>query len=250
MARVIGVFSGKGGVGKTTAVVNIGATLAYDFDKSVTVVDTNTSSSCLSLHLGMHYSPLTINHLLKKEAKYEDVVETHGSGMNVIPASIRLNDSFVDMSNLPDVVKEASKTSEIVLLDTAPSIGSETLWSLKSCDEAVIITNPDLPSVVEALKMIKLADEYDVKVLGVVINKVKRKNSLTVEEIKRICNTEVISLIPLDFNVEDSIKQNIPIVHNRPFSRSSLALKELAAKIAGESYKPTPMERFRSVLGV
>jgi septum site-determining protein MinD len=250
MTRVIGIFSGKGGVGKTTAAVNIGAALAYDFDKNVTVIDTNTSSSCLSLHLGMQYSPLTVNHLLKKEAKYEDVVETHGSGMKVIPASIRLNDSFVDMSNLPKVVKQASENSEIVLLDTAPSIGSETLWSLKSCDEAVIVTNPDLPSVVEALKMIKLAEEHDVEVVGLVLNKMRKKNSLTTEEIERICNIDVIAKVPLDFSVEDSIKQNIPIVHNKPFSKSSLAMKELAARLVGMDYKPTNIERFRSVLGV
>ena len=159
MTRVIGVFSGKGGVGKTTTTVNLGAALAYDFGKSVTVLDTNTTSSCLSLHLGMHYAPLTINNVLRNEVKHDDAIEKHGSGMNVIPASIRLQDSFVDLSNLPDIVKSASKDSDIVLLDTAPSIGEETLWSLKSCDEALIVTNPDLPSVVEALKMIKLAQE-------------------------------------------------------------------------------------------
>ena len=60
----------------------------------------------------------------------------------------------------------------------------------------------------------------------------------------------MIAKIPLDFSVDDSIKQNIPIVHNKPFSKSALAMKELAARLVGEDYKPTNIERLRSVLGV
>lgn len=250
MAKVIGVFSGKGGVGKTTTTVNLGAALAYDFGKNVMVMDTNTTSSCLSLHLGMHYAPLTINNVLRNEVKHSDAVEKHGSGMNVIPASIRLQDSFVDLSNLPEIVKSASKGSDIVLLDTAPSIGEETLWSLKSCDEALIVTNPDLPSVVEALKMIKLAQEYEVNVIGLVVNKMKGKHALSLDEISKICNVPIISTIPLDERVDESIKVNVPVVHFKPHSKASLAFKKLASNIIGEEYKISAFSKFRSKMGI
>lgn len=250
MARVIGVFSGKGGVGKTTTTVNLGATLAYDFGKSVTVLDTNTTSSCLSLHLGMHYAPLTINNVLRNEVKHDDAIEKHGSGMNVIPASIRLQDSFVDLSNLPNIIKSASSDSDIVLLDTAPSIGEETLWSLKSCDEALIVTNPDLPSVVEALKMIKLAQEYEVGVIGLVVNKMKNKHALSIDEISKICNVPIIATIPLDNKVDHSIKINVPIVHFKPHAKASLAFKKLASDIIGEDYKVSAFSKFRSRIGI
>lgn len=250
MARVIGVFSGKGGVGKTTTTVNLGAALSYDFGKTVTVLDTNTTSSCLSLHLGMHYAPLTINNVLRNEVKHDDAVEKHGSGMSVIPASIRLQDSFVNLSKLPEVVKSVSKDSDIVLLDTAPSIGEETLWSLKSCDEALIVTNPDLPSVVEALKMIKLAQEYEVHVIGLIINKMKKKHALSLEEISKICNVPIISTIPLDEKVDQSIKINVPVVHFKPHSKSSLAFKRLASDIIGGEYKAGAFSKFRSKIGI
>jgi septum site-determining protein MinD len=250
MARVIGVFSGKGGVGKTTTTVNIGAAFSYDFGKNVTVIDTNTSSSCLSLHLGMHYAPLTINNVLRNEVKYDDAIEKHGSGMRVMPASIRLQDSFVDLSALPNIIKEASKDSDIVLLDTAPSIGDETLWSLKACNEAIIVTNPDLPSVVEALKMIKLANEYNVKVLGLVVNKMRKKHALSLDEISKICNIDIIATIPFDTRVDYSIEKNIPVVHLKPYSKSGQAFKKLASDLLGVTVEAGLWSKFRSKVGV
>jgi septum site-determining protein MinD len=250
MARVIGVFSGKGGVGKTTTTVNLGAALSYNFDKNVAVVDTNTSSSCLSLHLGMHFSPLTINSVLKGEAEVDEAIEIHGSRMKVMPASLRLTDSFVDHSRLPSIVERISKTSEIVLLDTAPSIGPETLWSLKCCNEAIIVTNPDLPAVIEALKMIKLAREYNVHILGLVINKHNKNAALSLSEIYKICNVPIISLVPDDRNVMKSIESRVPVTHYKPYSPSAVAFKKLAADIINEDYSMGILESIRSKLKI
>jgi len=250
MARVIGIFSGKGGVGKTTTTVNLGAALAHEFNQNVTVIDTNTSSSCLSLHTGMHFSPLTINSVLKGEAKVHEVIETHGSKMKVIPASLRLSDSFVNLSKLPSVVEEVSKLSDIVLLDTAPSIGSESLWALRSCNEAIIITNPDLPSAIEALKMVKLCKEYNVEVLGLVVNKYRKRASLSLSEIYKICNTPIIGLIPNDKNIDKSINNRVPVIHYKPYSRAAVAFKKLAGEIINEGYSLSFLELFRSKLGV
>lgn len=250
MTRVIGVFSGKGGVGKTTTTVNLGAALSYNFDKNVAVVDTNTSSSCLSLHLGMHFSPLTINSVLKGEAEVEEAIEVHGSKMRVMPASLRLTDSFVDHSRLPNIVETISRTSDIVLLDTAPSIGPETLWSLKCCNEAIIVTNPDLPSVIEALKMIKLAREYNVHILGLVVNRYHKHVSLSLSEIYKICNVPIISLVPEDKNVMKSIESRIPVTHYKQYSPSAIAFKKLAADIINEEYNLSLVENIRSKLRI
>ncbi len=250
MSRVIGIFSGKGGVGKTTTTVNLGATLSYNFNKSVAIVDTNTSSSCLSLHLGMHFSPLTINSVLKGEANVEDVIETHGSKMMVIPASLRLSDSFVDHSRLPSIIDKVSKKADIVLLDTAPSIGPETLWSLKCCKEAIIVTNPDLPAVIEALKMIKLAKEYNIHILGLVVNRFKKDSSLSLSEIYKICNVPIISLIPEDKNVARSIESRVPVTHYKSHSKSAIAFKKLAAEMINEDYNAGIIEGIRSKLRI
>lgn len=82
MTRIIGVISGKGGVGKTTVVANLGVILASEFKKDVIIVDCNISTSHLALYLGMYYCPITLNQVLKGEAKIEDAMyEYHVSGL-------------------------------------------------------------------------------------------------------------------------------------------------------------------------
>ena len=64
MTRIIGVVSGKGGVGKTTLVANLGAALASLYKKDVIVVDCNVTTSHLGLYLGMYYYPISLNKVL------------------------------------------------------------------------------------------------------------------------------------------------------------------------------------------
>jgi len=62
--KIIGVISLKGGVGKTTTVANLGASLAKDFNKKVLVVDANFSAPNLGLHLGLVDPKTTIHDVL------------------------------------------------------------------------------------------------------------------------------------------------------------------------------------------
>ncbi|MFH0961922.1 MAG: AAA family ATPase, partial [archaeon] len=83
--RVIGIISGKGGVGKTTLVSNLGAVLAEEFKKDVVVLDCNFTTSHLGLYLGLYQTPITLNTVLQGKAELEDAIYTHRSGMKVIP---------------------------------------------------------------------------------------------------------------------------------------------------------------------
>ncbi len=251
MARIIGVFSGKGGVGKTTFVANIGAALAHDFGRRVVAVDANTSGSSLGVHLGMHFNPLNLNNVLRGEAGPFDALSEHGSGMWVLPASIKLRDYFVGHSKIPDVIGELAKRFEIVLVDTAPSLGEETLWVLNAVNEAIIVTNPDLPSVIEALKMAKLVNTYGVKLLGVVLNRQRKKAPLSKEQVMALLGLPLIGEIPEDRKVEEGIKYSIPVVHLYPDAKVSLAMKKIAGELIGEHFQyPSLFQMLKRRLGL
>jgi septum site-determining protein MinD len=64
LTRIIGIVSGKGGTGKTTAAVNIGAALAMRHKKDVIIVDCNITTSHLGMYMGLYYYPISLNHVL------------------------------------------------------------------------------------------------------------------------------------------------------------------------------------------
>ena len=241
MTRVIGIISGKGGVGKTTLVANLGSILAQRFKKEVIIIDCNVSTSHLGLYLGMYYTPVTLNQVLTGEAEIEDAIyEYHISGLRVIPASLSLSDlKGVDIARLKNSLKNLFGKADIVLLDAAPGLGREALATIRASDEVILVNTPFVPSTMDIMKCHQVANEIGVKPLGVVLNMVgKEKYELTMKEVEELIELPVISSIPMDKNVLRSLALKMPVVLFSPNSQSSREFIKLAAKIIGEEYEP------------
>ena len=249
MTRVIGIFSSKGGVGKTTLSINLAASASYNFGKKVCLIDTNLSCASLGVHLGMHLNPTNFNMILREEAGIDDVLVRHPSGMMVLPASIQLKESLTQLSNLSKVISSLKKDYDLIFLDTAPSVDNETQWAMHSCDEGIIVTDPTTPSIIEAIKISKLAEKYRVRILGVVINK-NLKNGLSEEEVSYFTRQRVLGKIPFDMRVDDSIKYHMPAVHYAPRSRLSQEIKKLSASLLGAEYRVPAFEKMLNAIGI
>ncbi|MEM5778108.1 MAG: cell division ATPase MinD [Candidatus Aenigmatarchaeota archaeon] len=238
MTRIISVISGKGGVGKTTLVSNLGAALAKK-GKNVIIVDGNVTTPNLSLHLGIPFYPVTLHDVLKKKAPIESAIYHHPeSGLRIIPASLSteaLKD--VSMEKFQASLLNLLGKADIVIVDCAAGLGKEALTAMSVADELIIVTNPELPAVTDALKAIKLAEENGTKVLGVVVNRVKGlKHELSLNEIKAMLEVPIISVIPEDMAVPRSIAKRIPVIHHKPNSKASIEFHKLASRIVGEPW--------------
>lgn len=235
MGRRIGVISGKGGVGKTTVVANLGAALAKKFEKDVAVVDCNLTTSHLSLSLGMYYCPVTLNHLLRGEAKIKDAIYNHPSGMKIIPASIRLAELVgVDSTKLKRIVDRLHRKADIVLLDSSPGLGKEALATIEASKEIILVTNPNLPAVTDVIKCKELLRDFNKKPIGVVMNMVSRKGyELSRREVEILTELPVIASIPHDNNVHKSLAHRVPLVMHKPRSSASRELTRLAGNLIG-----------------
>ncbi len=240
LTRVIGVVSGKGGVGKTTLVANLGSVLSYKFKKSVVIVDCNITTSHLGLYLGMYYTPVTLNKVLLGEEEMGSAMYDHFTGMKVVPASLALKDlQGVDIFNLKDTIKNLFGKTDIVILDSAPGLGREAVSVLRACDEVLLITTPYVPSVMDIIKLNEVINDLGIKPLGVVLNmKSKEKYELKSGEVEGLVELPVISSIPLDKNVQRSLALKTPVVTFMPNSPASKQITSLAARLIGENYEP------------
>ena len=120
---------------------------------------------------------------------------------------------------------------------------------MEVADDIIIITNPDLPSVTEALKVKKIAEGLDKNIIGVVVNRVKgKKMELTDKEIENMLELPILSKIPEDPTVLQSVHMKTPVVDFNPYSPSSLAIRKLAADLVGEEFEIRGLEFFQRLM--
>ena len=234
MSKIISVVSGKGGVGKTTLVSNLGAALTKR-GQNVVIIDGNVTTPNLSLHLGIPFYPVTLHDALRDNIPIENAVYTHHSGMKIIPASLSIDAlNGVDMDKLGEALSTLLHKTDIVIIDSAAGLGKEAMASMDVADELLIVTNPDLPAVTDALKTIKIAQSKGIKIMGVVVNRIKGlKHEMSIPEIRSMLEVPIVSIIPEDISVPKSISKKKPVVHHKPKSKSSVAFQRLALKIMG-----------------
>ena len=254
MTRIIGIVSGKGGVGKTTLVANLGATLASYYKKRVIIVDCNVTTSHLGLYLGMYYHPISLNQVLRGEAEMDEAIYDYSiPGLKIIPASLSLDElKGVDIGELKYRIKDLFGKADFVFLDSAPGLGKEGLATLRASDEILFITTPFVPHVIDVIKCHQIAKEVGAKPLGLVVNMSgEGRHELSPKDIENLVELPVISIIPRDKHILRSLASKISVVDLNPNSPASKEIRKLAGTLLGEEYKsikPKRMERIARAL--
>lgn len=239
MTRLICVASGKGGTGKTTVTSNLGAALTQ-FGSDTIVLDANLTNPNLGFHLGIPLYPKTLHDVLKGNAHITEAMYIHNSGLRVVPAGLSIED-LVDTSpdNLADVLLDTVGEPDFVLVDSAAGLGNESINAIEASDEVLVVTNPNLPAVTDALKTVNIAEEAGTDVIGVVLNRVTGHSSeLDAEEVESMLGHPVIMDVPEHTKVQEALSVKKPVVHHEPDHHVSERFKAVAGHVAGVDYEP------------
>ncbi len=146
-ARVVSMCNQKGGVGKTTTTINLGASLA-EYGRKVLLVDFDPQGS-LSVGLGLnpHEMDLTVyNLLMQRDVDIHDVIVPSGvPGMDLLPSNIDLSAAEVQLvhevareQTLQRVLAPALEHYDVILIDCQPSLGLLTVNALTASDGVII----------------------------------------------------------------------------------------------------------------
>lgn len=238
MGKLIVISSGKGGVGKTTTSVNLATALAKH-GRNVILVDGNLTTPNVGLHLGLTKFPITLNDVLRGEATLKDAVYIHPLGFKLVPGSLSIRSfSEINSRKLKKIFDDLKEMCDYVIVDSAAGLGNESISVLKNADEIIIVTNPELPAVTDAFKIVTLAKEIGIPVKGTVLNKVRKDNfDLGFRAIEGLLETPITSVIEDDKFMRQALYKKRPIVHIRPSSKTAKQYHHLARRVHTGDYQ-------------
>ncbi len=146
-AMIIALCNQKGGVGKTTTTINLGATLA-ELGRKVLLVDFDPQGS---LSVGLGVNPHTLGHsvynlLLARDVPIEDVIDTTNvPGLDILPSNIDLSAAEIQLvsevareQTLLRVLERVRDRYDVILVDCAPSLGLLTVNALTAADKVIM----------------------------------------------------------------------------------------------------------------
>lgn len=233
MPRVIGVISGKGGVGKTFVSANLAASLHRHFRKKVLLIDANVTTPHVGLYLGLYSTPVTLNDVIKGTVELENAIYQHASGIHVIPSSLVSDDmKDLDWHNFEAKVQKVFDNYDAVIVDSSPGFGRESLITLDVCDEAIFVTNPVVHSAADLIKCRDISRSLNVKPLGIALNMVRNKKyEISRRDVEELVGLNVICSIPYDDRVMESIAKKKPAIEISP--RIDKEILKISSNIEG-----------------
>ncbi len=237
MKKLIVITSGKGGVGKTTTAINLGAAMNF-FGKDVLIIDGNLTTPNVGIHLNSPEVPINLNHVLSGKADAFEAVYEHESGLKVMPSSLSIKElRKLRPEKIGDFKEDFKKISEYVIMDSAAGLGNEALSLIEMADGIIIVTNPEMPAITDALKTVKIAEQMKKPVIGVIVTRV-RKNDIEMQPdtVKDMLEAPVLGMIPEDISVQKSLNMKDAVIHTYPNSKAAIAYKEIAARLLEIDY--------------
>jgi len=247
MAKVIGIMSLKGGVGKTSVVASLGSALA-ELGKNVLLVDANFHAPNLGIHFNIIDPEITLHDVISRKANISNAVYAVGN-LDVIPSSVFSNQK-INVLKLKDKLRPLKRQYDIILLDSPPSLGEDGLATLYAADEVFFVTTPDHSTLSNTLKLINRTNERGTKINGIILNKVYDKDfELTLDQIEDTTSVPVMAVIPHDTNVLEAQSNFTSSVDWRPKSKGSKEFRKLAHALVGEEYKEPGFD-WRRILGM
>ena len=234
--KVLAFPSGKGGVGKTTVVVNLACALALR-GKSVLVMDLNFALP--NVHMYLDEEPeLTLTHYLNGEAKISQIMgkaTLKDVEFYIIPTrSIVDLQKKVDVERLGSVIEYFKSQFDYILLDLAPGLSKYVVYPLRYSDHVFIVTADVKPAYIDAMKVLKLISSMGCPHEGFIINLAES------EELNYFKHMGVFGVIPYDEHLKKASQTGRTIFHVR-FSGILSPSRKIFAKMADRiivSFRP------------
>jgi septum site-determining protein MinD len=235
--RSIVVTSGKGGVGKTTTVANLGVSLARSGYK-VLLVDANIGLRNLDIMLNLEGRiSYDLSHVLSGECDIESALvrdERIGQFYLLGAPDTRMG-SIITPLQMRDLSRQLIYLFDYVVIDAPNGLDDGFQSAIAAAHEALIVTTPDVSSIRNVDSVIRALNKAGIEPLGLVLNRIRynmmrRGEMLAIEDIPILLESPLLGVIPERQEVVVAANRGIPSAL-KSRSPSGKAFRNLADRI-------------------
>jgi flagellar biosynthesis protein FlhG len=245
LAKLIAITSGKGGVGKTNFILNLAIAMSIR-GKKVLLIDADMNLANIDVLLGI--SPkYTLSDLLDDTITIDELLVEGPRGVKILPAAsgdIAVMQNQIEYQQaLIQAYTELKKDFDYILIDTGAGITDYTVNFVLSADKTIVITTPEPTAITDAYAMIKVIFiRAKNPSISLIVNmaqtedvgtSIYNKINLIVQH---FLNKKIGTLgyLPIDNNVKEAIKEQVPIIIKRPRSAVSANIHNMSMIIMKE----------------
>ncbi len=256
MGKAIAIFNQKGGVGKTTTNINLGACLAL-MGKKVLILDIdpqgNTTSGIGIKKNSLDYTVYDL--LIEGDFNTQDaILHTNIKGLDIIPASVDLAGAEIELVQLDGREKRLRKAIDkvrgkydFILIDCPPSLGLLTINSLTAVESVLIPIQCEfyalegVSQLVSTIELVRKNLNPELQIEGVILSMFDGRTNLSVQvvqEVKRHFGSLVYStVIPRNIRLAEAPSHGMAITEYDPKSRGAAAYREFAKEFLSREEK-------------
>jgi septum site-determining protein MinD len=239
-AKIVTITSGKGGVGKTTAVANLAVALASSGNK-VCCIDGDIGLRNLDVVMGLENRIVyDLVDIIEGRCRLRQAMirDKRLPELYLIPAAQTRDKSAVSPSDMVRLCDELRSEVDWVLIDSPAGIERGFRNAIAAADKVLIITNPEVSAVRDADRVIGLLEADGKGSPALIINRlnpsmVKNHDMLSAEDVLDLLAIELIGIVPEDENVIVGANRGAPIALE-PKSKAGQAFRNIALRLQGQ----------------
>ena len=245
---IISIINQKGGTGKTTTVVNLGAYLGQ-LNKKVLVIDLDPQANTTSGIGFFEKNLLGIYEVLSGQKKIEEVIQpSKFRNLYLIPANENLAGANVELVNEPErelvlakQLGDALNQYDYMLIDTPPSLGLLTINSLAAAHQVIIPVQAEyyalegLSQLIQTIKLVRQNLNAQLNILGALVTMYDERNRLSrevLEELYKNFPGRIFrTVIPRNVRLAEAPSFGKTILEYAPNSKGAIAYQKLAREL-------------------